>query len=290
MDDKVKELVESYLHRGWLLGEALIAGHITTEEFLWLVEDVFKGYEVKSLFQLGDFTLHSGSKSNWKIDCDVLTDADWETLACLVAEKVDFAVVHGIPKGGLKFAIALQKYVNPLSAFTLIVDDVLTTGGSMEEARQEYGIERSKGVVLFVRGKCPDWITPIFQLGIGDEVKVESFLPHSPEVKLTSLYYNESWEEPKPDETKPNDGGLLTDEELSRAVWGEWNAEHLRVAKAQRDLTASNCRQKVKEIFEEIEKVKQDIDENGESTEDSTKVVETIYYIGKGRLQALKGG
>ena len=41
-------------------------------------------------------------------------------------------------------------------------------------------------------------------------------------------------------------------------------------------------------IFAEIEKVKQDIDEDGKETNDPTKVVETIYFIGKGRLNDLK--
>jgi len=34
-----------------------------------------------NLFQFGDFSLHSGSKSKWKIECDALTDEDVEALA-----------------------------------------------------------------------------------------------------------------------------------------------------------------------------------------------------------------
>lgn len=45
----------------------------------------------------------------------------------------------------------------------VIVDDVLTTGESMEEMRLHYS-SRTIGVVLFARGKCPDWVTPIFSL------------------------------------------------------------------------------------------------------------------------------
>ena len=51
----------------------------------------------------------------------------------------------------------------------LIVDDVLTTGKSMIERRQQlidHKIKKEliKGVVLFSRGKCPKWVTPIFTL------------------------------------------------------------------------------------------------------------------------------
>lgn len=60
------------------------------------------------------------------------------------------------------------------------------------------------------------------------------------------------------------------------------------VLKAQRDLTASKYQQKIEEIFEEIERVSQDIDEDGKSTDDPAKVIETIYYIGKGRLRDFK--
>ena len=44
----------------------------------------------------------------------------------------------------------------------------------------------------------------------------------------------------------------------------------------------------MRELFEEIEKAGQDIDENGKGTDNPDDVVETIYWIGKGRLQLLK--
>jgi len=54
--------------------------------------------------------------------------------------------------------------------------------------------------------------------------------------------------------------------------------------------TVSNTeyKERIDRIFEEIEKVSQTLDENGEGTDDPGKVIETIYYIGKGRLDALK--
>ena len=119
------------------------------------------GYEPKSLFRMGDFILHSGNRSSWKIDCNALTDADWKTLALMVAERFSFGQVVGIPTGGLNLARALERYVS--TGATLIVDDVLTTGKSMKEERTKHTGEVI-GVVVFARGAYPDWIHPLFQL------------------------------------------------------------------------------------------------------------------------------
>ena len=113
------------------------------------------------LFRRGDFTLHSGGRSNFRIDCDALTDNDWETLAVLIASKVTFGVVIGVPTGGFMLAQKLAPYITK-GGGTLIVDDVLTTGISMEEMRKNY--PGAIGIVVFARGKCPDWITPLFQM------------------------------------------------------------------------------------------------------------------------------
>ena len=115
-----------------------------------------------ALFRLGEFILHSGSKSFWKIDCETLTDEDWATLARIIYESVPrFRRVIGIPKGGMKLAEALEPYCSfekghPL----LIVDDVLTTGKSMEKMKKDIG-EDCIGAVVFARGKCPDWIESV---------------------------------------------------------------------------------------------------------------------------------
>ena len=120
------------------------------------------------LFKLGDFTLHSGSKSYWKIDCDALADEDWATLARMVYESVGkFRKVVGIPQGGLKLAKALKSYrfLNPQYP-TLIVDDVLTTGNSMEKMKKSLSGD-CIGAVVFARGKCPSWITPLLSVASG---------------------------------------------------------------------------------------------------------------------------
>lgn len=114
-----------------------------------------------SLFKLGDFTLHSGASTFWKVDCDCLTDDDWTTLARMIYEEnKPFRKVIGIPSGGLKLAKALQIYCFPNPEYPiLIVDDVLTTGKSMEEARAGRNV---KGAVVFARGAYPDWIKPLW--------------------------------------------------------------------------------------------------------------------------------
>lgn len=122
------------------------------------------------LFQLGDFVLNSGARSSWKIECDALADEDWESLALMIHDVVGpFRSVEGVPGGGLMLASFL-KGKTTANAPHLIVDDVLTTGGSMELARTAFwkGIgKRDEGIigaVVFARGPCPSWITPLFQM------------------------------------------------------------------------------------------------------------------------------
>ncbi len=129
-----------------------------------------------NLFTAGPFTAHSGAELPFKIDCDMLTDADLATLAAQVADKIAFCRVVGIPRGGVRFAMALQHHFSGDcidGVPVLIVDDVLTTGGSMEEWRKktievydrdEGIIPNVIGVVIFARGPCPYWVQPIFQL------------------------------------------------------------------------------------------------------------------------------
>ncbi len=118
------------------------------------------------MFRSGAFKLASGVAADWKIDCDYLTRGDWGTIAHVVARMVaPFGAVEGVPRGGLPFAEALKRYVSPAAPYLftplLIVDDVLTTGGSMERLRAG---RDAFGVVLFARGPCPEWVTPLFTL------------------------------------------------------------------------------------------------------------------------------
>lgn len=117
-----------------------------------------------SLFIKQDITLNSGLKSGFKIECDALTDEDIECLAHLISKTVKFSFVVGVPTGGLRLAKALEQYRTPdYKLPTLICDDVLTTGGSMEreKIKQKHSCI---GAVIFARGRCPNWVTPLLQL------------------------------------------------------------------------------------------------------------------------------
>jgi hypothetical protein len=115
------------------------------------------------LFQKKDFISHSGKNLSWKINCDFLTDEDLDTLAFIISNKISFKDVIGVPSGGNRLSSALVPFISD-EGYTLIVDDVLTTGYSMESIRMIYEVTPTIGVVIFARGKCPDWIHPIFQL------------------------------------------------------------------------------------------------------------------------------
>lgn len=120
---------------------------------------------MKHLFTLGNFTLHSGAESRWKIDCDALMDDDIKTLAGMIQLMTGmFSEVEGIPRGGLRLAEALKPY-RTLQGKYLLVDDVLTTGESMISRRDNFlDAENTIGAVIFARGQCPHWIKPLFQM------------------------------------------------------------------------------------------------------------------------------
>lgn len=120
-----------------------------------------------NLFNVGNYKLHSGRDDFFKIDCDLLSDADIASLAYLISSKVSFSHVTGIPRGGLRFQYALEPYeTKDYEDPWLIIDDVLSTGGSMETQRRNIMSIGSNviGIVIFARGQCPDWITPVFQM------------------------------------------------------------------------------------------------------------------------------
>lgn len=113
------------------------------------------------LFKVGEFTSAAGLRLPWKVDCDALTDEDWQGVAVMVSTRFTFGLVEGVPTGGNKFAKAMEQYINGWSTELLIVDDVLTTGQSME--RHRAGRE-AFGIVLFARGICPNWVLPVWSL------------------------------------------------------------------------------------------------------------------------------
>jgi len=118
-----------------------------------------------SLFQQGNFTLSSGQKSNFKIDCDALTDKDIETIALMIKDRIHrtFGRVEGVPTGGLRLAEAMQKYAIPrITDRLLIVDDVYTSGVSMRQHRNLRF--DSIGAVIFARQEVEPWVFPLFRM------------------------------------------------------------------------------------------------------------------------------
>jgi len=117
------------------------------------------------LFIPGEFQLHSGQISNFKIECDSLNGTELELFAKLIAEKVKFKKVVGVPTGGDRLEAFLSDHITDDDTLPiLIVDDVLTTGNSIKEIRKTINDKNVVGVVLFARGKCPKWVTPIFTM------------------------------------------------------------------------------------------------------------------------------
>lgn len=102
----------------------------------------------RNLFQLGGFKLASGRSSSFKVECDALKQADWKCLAAMIAERVKFGEVIGVPRGGIPLATALQPYVEPGKPL-LVVDDVYTTGASIRKYMSD---QDAIGYVVFSRG------------------------------------------------------------------------------------------------------------------------------------------
>lgn len=114
-----------------------------------------------SLFSRGWYTLHSGERCSWKIDCDALTTKDIETLASMAFSFLrPFDQIEFVPRGGLRLAHVLETYQQAGVNSLLIVDDVLTTGASMEQQRAG---REAQGLVIFARGPCPKWVKPLFR-------------------------------------------------------------------------------------------------------------------------------
>lgn len=127
------------------------------------------------LFQAIDFTSHAGKALNWKIEMDALSMQEWDCLAQMIYEYEprNFGEVIGIPRGGLPLQRALEGYAtgnekDPI----LIVDDVLTTGGSMNTFRMDYCLDRDPrrsymGWVVFARTPLEhsnSWISSLFTM------------------------------------------------------------------------------------------------------------------------------
>ena len=116
-----------------------------------------------SLFERKPYKMNSGGISRYKIECAALGDEDFATLAWLISQKGAIRAVHGVSENGRRLAGHLEQYLSD-DGVRLIVDDVLTTGGTMETAKRDLGWHDAVGVVIFARGSCPRWVLPIFSM------------------------------------------------------------------------------------------------------------------------------
>jgi hypothetical protein len=124
------------------------------------------------LFQSIDFTSHSGLDLSWKIEMDALSDPEWFTIKKMIMELTPpFKEAVGIPTGGSKLGDLLNEHGTGKEEDPIcIVDDVLTTGESMEYFLTQYQRNRRPftaiGWVVFARGQCPGWVTSLFQMPV----------------------------------------------------------------------------------------------------------------------------
>ena len=128
-----------------------------------------------TLFKRCNFTSHSGIELPYKIECDALTDEDIACVVDYIASKMNGRfMVQEIPRGGCRLADALEQYEDLQAPFNiLIVDDVLTTGASMERAKaaQPPQVHPSDvvGWVIFARTTPPSWVHAMFTMNEGGD-------------------------------------------------------------------------------------------------------------------------
>ena len=132
------------------------------------------------IFQTGTFSLHSGSDTWWRINAEGLTDDDLRFFAGKILHMPwiaqGFDRVIGIDRGGLRLGDMIREMTiginraNTQLHRTLIVDDVLTTGASMEAAKKECK-GTIVGAVMICRSDpstyewhCPHWVHPVLTI------------------------------------------------------------------------------------------------------------------------------
>ena len=92
------------------------------------------------LFEWGEFTSHAGKQLPFKIECDAFDQEDWNTIAKIVMiyQKAPFSHAEGIPRGGVPFAEAMNKYASGDDKhMPMICDDIWTTGTSFRDYIKE---------------------------------------------------------------------------------------------------------------------------------------------------------
>ena len=114
-----------------------------------------------NLFEVGDFISHAGKELPWKIECDAIRPEWWDGLARMVMDYQErpFYKAVGIPRGGIPFAQAMNKYASgDPNDQIMICDDVFTTGTSFREFIKEnypnWTMSQGYRWVVFARQPC----------------------------------------------------------------------------------------------------------------------------------------
>ena len=104
---------------------------------------------------------------------DALSHGEWECITQMIMElSPPFREAIGIPRGGSVLGKLLNQHGTGKEEDPIcIVDDVLTTGMSMNTYREEMDIERwqkscALGWVVFARVRPPKWIKALFQMPV----------------------------------------------------------------------------------------------------------------------------
>ena len=120
------------------------------------------------LFQKKTFTSHSGLELKWKIECDAISDAEWDCFATMIMDyqTEPFSRVVGIPRGGLPLQHALEQYITKGDHPWLVCDDVYTTGTSFREFCTTKDTMWAHKWVVFARKPIPknDGIKALFTM------------------------------------------------------------------------------------------------------------------------------
>jgi len=119
----------------------------------------------------GDFTLHSGDRTDHLLDLAAWTDADLATaarlLARLAAKRGGLKAVTPVPRGGCRLGEALEAHCSPHGFWHAVADDVYTTGASLHDAKlrlRAAGERDVLGLVLVARREPPAWVLPLLRL------------------------------------------------------------------------------------------------------------------------------
>lgn len=129
------------------------------------------------VFQQCNFKSHAGLDLTWKIECDNISDSEWDCFARMISEveSRQFSEVIGIPRGGIKLQNALSNYTSGHCADPiLIVDDVWTTGTSFKEFSEIGLIETLTqdkgwfGWCIFARTPTRNPVRALFDMAVPD--------------------------------------------------------------------------------------------------------------------------